>query len=113
MFDGSLTPATHTPAPLFLVRYLSFSLREGEVEDQLDEEDEGGVSSDDEAGSGSGVSDDDDDSDDEDGSTSSSEVDSVFGSDLDGGDEDLGEMRKSAGLRGSAARYERSGERAS
>lgn len=33
----------------------------------------------------------------------SSESDSVFGSDLDGGDDDLGVLRKKAGRRGSAA----------
>lgn len=67
----------------------------GEIEDQLDEEededeDEDEVSSAEEEDSES------DDDDDEDGSTSSSEVDSVFGSDLDAGDEDLGPLRKSA-----------------
>ena len=40
---------------------------------------------------------------DEDGSPSSSEVDSVFGSDLNADDDDLGPMRRSAGLRGSAS----------
>eukprot|EP00752_Nemacystus_decipiens_P007336 g6562.t1 len=64
----------------------------GEIEDQVDEEedeDEDEVSS---AEEGSGSDDDDDD----DGSTSSSDVDSVFGSDLDAGDDDLGPLRKSA-----------------
>lgn len=67
------------------------------MEDQVDEEDDEEESSSDLGGSGDGDSD-------EDGTTSSSEVDSVFGSDLDAGDDDLGPLRKSAGLRGSAAR---------
>ena len=68
-----------------------------EMEDQVDEVsgDEDDISSDEVSGDG--------DSDD-DGTTSSSEVDSVFGSDLDAGDDDLGPLRKSAGLRGTAAR---------
>lgn len=74
----------------------------GEIEDQLDEdEDEDEVSSDEAGGSGgSGAG----GSSDEEGTTSSSEVDSLFGSDLDADDDDLAPLRKSAGLRGSASR---------
>ncbi|CAN0246138.1 unnamed protein product [Ectocarpus sp. 12 AP-2014] len=82
----------------------------GEIEDQVDEEedeDEDEVSSAEEGSEVRGSDDDDDDDDDEDGSTSSSEEDSVFGSDLDAGDDDLGPLRKSAGLRGTAARRSR------
>lgn len=84
-FLPRFTP-THTalPSPLWQI---------GEIEDQLDEEedeDEEEVSSAEDEDSGS------DDDDEEDGSTSSSEVDSVFGSDLDAGDDDLGPLRKSA-----------------
>lgn len=70
----------------------------GEPEDPLEEQDdEDGLSSEEEKLGSENTSN-------EDESPSSSEVDSVFGSDLDADDEDLTPLRKSAGLRGKAAR---------
>lgn len=83
-------------------------------EDDDEDEDEGSSV---EEGSKLGDSEDededdnDDDDNDDDRSASSSEVDSVFGSDLDAGDEDLGALRKSAGLRGSGSRCSASMQR--
>lgn len=81
--------------------------RSGELEDHPEEEDEDEDLSTDEAGgsigSMAGIVGEDGSSGDE-VSDSSSEADSVFGSDLDGDDEDLGVLRKKAGRRGSAAR---------
>lgn len=82
----------------------------GELEDHQEEDEEDDMSSDDNDVSGSsaagpstlGGSSDEYDYDEDD--DSSSEVDSLFGSELDGDDEDLGDLRKKAGRRGSAAR---------
>lgn len=66
-----------------------------EEEDEGDEDEDGVEEIAEDAGGGS----------DEEISDVSSEVDSVFGSDLEGDDEDLDGLRKKAGRRGSAAMY--------
>lgn len=67
-----------------------------EDEEDLEDSDDAALDEDDLEGS---------DGSDDDISDVSSEIDSVFGSDLDADDEDLGDMRKKAGRRGGGARY--------
>lgn len=79
--------------------------------DDDDDYDEDGLSTDGggSIGSAPGIIGDGIGSDDDEESESSSEADSVFGSDLDVDDEDLGSMRKKAGRGGGGPRFVRGG----